>query len=147
MVALDGEPDHEQSLAFAGNLAKDLDSKINLIRVVPTYSTLRGKDAAVSTMLPSTTTAYLEISEDDASDYLQGKMENWRAKGLNCEAEIHRGDVAQEVVIGCARFKSDMIVMGTHGKSGLGAFWAGSVAPKIVNKTQIPILLVPVRRE
>jgi nucleotide-binding universal stress UspA family protein len=37
----------------------------------------------------------------------------------------------------------DLIVLGTHGKAGINAFWAGSVAPKIVSQTRLPVLLVP----
>jgi len=147
LIPLDGEPAHEQSLKVAGDLAAKLTSRITLVRVVPTITTLSGEQAAVGTLLPGTTTAYLEIAEEDASEYLQGKIDNLRAKGLDCGAEILRGDVAQEIVTAAQRLKSDMIIMGTHGKAGLSAFWAGSVAPKIVNKTRLPILLVPVRRE
>jgi nucleotide-binding universal stress UspA family protein len=36
-----------------------------------------------------------------------------------------------------------MIVLGTHGKTGMGAFWAGSVAPRVPGQTDLPLLLVP----
>jgi nucleotide-binding universal stress UspA family protein len=98
-------------------------------------------------LLPSTTSAYLDIAEEEASDYLQGKINSLKAKGLDCGAEILRGDIASEIVAAAQRLKSDMIILGTHGKAGLSAFWAGSVAPKIVSKTRLPILMVPVRRE
>jgi nucleotide-binding universal stress UspA family protein len=42
------------------------------------------------------------------------------------------------------RVRSDLIVLGTHGKTGTDAFWSGSIAPKISSKTSIPLLLVPV---
>jgi nucleotide-binding universal stress UspA family protein len=147
LVALDGEPDHDQSMEIAGQLAKQLDSKIRLIRVVPTYSTLSGEQAALGTMLPATTTVYLDLMEDEACEYLQKKLEFWRAKGLNCDAEVQRGDPAQEVVKSAINSNASVIVLGTHGKSGLDAFWSGSVAPKIVAKTLTPVLLYPVRRK
>jgi len=37
-----------------------------------------------------------------------------------------------------------MIVLGTHGKAGMDAFWAGSVGPKISGRSKLPLLLVPV---
>ncbi|HCS40223.1 MAG: hypothetical protein CVU45_03975 [Chloroflexi bacterium HGW-Chloroflexi-7] len=65
---------------------------------------------------------------------------------INPKAEVHRGDPAQEVVKSANRSNADMIILGTHGKSGLNAFWSGSVAPKILARTKIPVLLYPVRR-
>ncbi|NMC80239.1 MAG: universal stress protein [Chloroflexi bacterium] len=40
----------------------------------------------------------------------------------------------------------DLIVVGTHGKAGLDAFWAGCVGAKISPLTAIPLLLVPVEK-
>jgi nucleotide-binding universal stress UspA family protein len=43
------------------------------------------------------------------------------------------------------QIKAGMIVLGTHGKVGSDAFWAGSVAPKLPAQTKIPLLFVPVQ--
>ena len=147
LVPLDGEPDHEQSLEVAANLAKSLGSSLHLVRVVPTLSTLTGQHAAVGTLLPGTTNAYLDIAEEEACDYLQKKLDIWRKNGIESTAETERGEIAEEVINTAISSGSDLIVLGTHGKAGLSAFWAGSVAPKIVSKARLPILLIPVRRE
>ena len=147
LIPLDGDPDHEYSFDVAADLAKRLDSRLKMIRVIPTYSTLTGEYAAVGTLLPATTSVYLDIAEEEACEFLQEKLEMLREKGLHVEAETQRGDIPQEVVEAAERLNCDLIVLGTHGKAGLSAFWAGSVAPKIVAKTHLPILLVPVRRD
>jgi nucleotide-binding universal stress UspA family protein len=41
----------------------------------------------------------------------------------------------------------DVIVLGTHGKTGTDAFWSGSITPKIASRCSIPLLLVPVAAE
>jgi len=147
LVPLDGEPDHEHALDIAEDISSALGATIHLVRVVPTFSTLSGQHAAVGTLLPGTTEAILDIAEEEACEYLQEKIDHLRKKGIDCSAETRRGEVSDEVVDVADQSKSDCIVLGTHGKAGLGAFWAGSVAPKIVTKTRLPILLVPVRRE
>jgi len=43
------------------------------------------------------------------------------------------------------RLPAGLIVLGTHGKTGSDAFWSGSATPKIASRSQIPLLLVPVR--
>jgi nucleotide-binding universal stress UspA family protein len=40
-----------------------------------------------------------------------------------------------------------MIVMATHGKTGLSALWEGSVAPKVFGESRKPILLLPVVKQ
>ena len=147
LVPLDGDPHHDHALKVAGDLAKLFHAILHLIRVVPTFSTLSGEQAAVGTLLPATTNAYLEIAEEEASDYLQKKLESSHPLGVKGKAEVQRGEISREVVNAAEKAKVNLIVLGTHGKAGLSAFWAGSVAPKIVAKTNLPILLVPVRRE
>jgi nucleotide-binding universal stress UspA family protein len=146
MIALDGDPDHDQALDMAGELAEQFGSTLRLIRIVPTFATLEGEQAALGTMLPVTTSAYLDMMEEEAAEYLQRKLDAWCGKGINCEAEVQRGEPAQEVVKSAINSNANVIILGTHGKSGLNAFWSGSVAPKIVAKTKIPVLLYPVRR-
>ncbi len=59
-------------------------------------------------------------------------------------AEVARGYPAQTIARTATQVKADLIVLGTHGKAGIDAFWAGSVAPKVSARTDIPLLLVPV---
>ena len=146
LIALDGNPAHESGYEVAIELAEELHASVHLVQVVPTLSTLNAKHAATGTLLPATTTALLEIDEDTASDYLEEKMKALQDKKIEVSAEVERGDPARQVVQSADAYHTQLIVLGTHGKSGLNAFWTGSVAPKIVEQTQIPILLVPVRR-
>jgi nucleotide-binding universal stress UspA family protein len=147
LLPLDGEPEHDRVLEFAAGLARQLNSDLHLVRIVPTYSTLAGENAALGTMLPATTIAYLDVMEEEAADYLQQHLNSLCKQGIDTEAEVQRGDPAQEVVKSANRSNADMIILGTHGKSGLNAFWSGSVAPKILARTKLPVLLYPVRRK
>lgn len=145
--ALDGKPDHDMSLNVAASLAKAIGADLHLVRVVPTLSTLKAREAASGTLLPVTTNAILEIEEETAVEYMDEKLSELKSMGILASAEVERGDPAQEVVKSASSQKADMIVLGTHGKKGMDALWAGSVAPLIVNRTHLPILLVPVRRD
>jgi len=146
VVALDGDPEHDYSLVGASELALEIGAQIHLIRVVPTLGTLNAEHAATGTLLPVTTNAILELAEDEAVNYLDHQLELLKVKGVEASAEVERGDPAQEVVKSATNQAADMIVLGTHGKKGMDALWAGSVAPLIVARTHVPILLIPVRR-
>jgi len=146
LLALDGDPAHERGYAAAVDLAQTLQARLHLIQVVPTLGTLKAKHAATGTLLPATTKALLEIDEDAAAEYLEEKMNRLCRQNLDVTAEVERGDPARQVVQSADAQNAQLIVLGTHGKSGLNAFWSGSVAPRIVEQTRLPILLVPVRR-
>ncbi len=146
LLPLDGEEEHEMAFSAGVELASQIKVPIHLVRVIPTMSTLSGEQAVAGTFLPSTMNAYLEISEEEVIEYLKQKLAAARNENVSTTAELRRGDPAQEVVKSAEEFHTDLILLGTHGKSGMNAFWAGSTAPKIVSRTQIPILLFPVRR-
>ncbi|MGB9673457.1 MAG: universal stress protein [Anaerolineales bacterium] len=145
LVGLDNMPEHEASLQVAGELATAINAELRLVNVVQTVETLKGSTAAASKLLPTTAVAMLEMTVSAALDYLEGKAENWRQCGVAVSTSVRRGDIAHELVLEAQDSDCDLIVLGTHGKAGMGAFWSGSVAPKLVGKTNLPLLFVPVK--
>ncbi|MDR3576595.1 MAG: universal stress protein [Anaerolineaceae bacterium] len=145
MVPLDGDPEHEKALPLAKELAKSLKANLELVMVVYTLGTLPTERAVTSRLLPAATSMMLDMTEASAQDYLQEMAASFQSEGLNVTWEVRRGDPAANIIESAERSASDLIVLATHGKSGIGAFWAGSVAPRVVTQTRIPLLLVPVR--
>lgn len=144
-VPLDSESVHDESLHYALALAKAYEAEIYLLTVIPTFNTVSGKEAAISSMLPATLTAFLEIQEETAKEHLQTHLDEFLAAGYNVNAEIARGDPAEVIVSTALRVKADVILLSTHRKAGMNAFWAGSVAPNVARKTHLPLLLVPLK--
>lgn len=143
LVPLDTESRHDESLHYAKALAKAYGAELHLLTVIPTYSTLSGREAAVSNMLPATASVYLEIQEDTAREHLQDHLNDLLAAGFISSAEIGRGDPADVIVATAANIQADLILLGTHRKAGMDAFWARSVAPNVVKKAATPLLLIP----
>jgi nucleotide-binding universal stress UspA family protein len=141
LVALDGEQRHTGSLPVAAELAKKLGASLHLLTVVSTLSTLSGEKAASGWMLPGVTRAMLEIDEETARENLEKLALEWRKTGLTVTCEVRRGNIAQQILAAAAKY--DLIVLATHGKSGMGAFWASSVGPKVVSMAHMPLLLIP----
>jgi nucleotide-binding universal stress UspA family protein len=94
LVPLDSESVHDDSLPFAEKLTRAFDAELHLLTVIPTFGTLSGEQAAASSLLPATTTAYLEIKEEAAKEHLQSHLDELLDGGLNVTAEIARGDPA-----------------------------------------------------
>jgi nucleotide-binding universal stress UspA family protein len=57
---------------------------------------------------------------------------------------VQRGAPADVIVKTAARVQADLIVLSTHGRGQMEAFWSGSVTPKVASRTHLPLLLVPV---
>lgn len=142
LVPLDGNPDHEQGIGVAADLANKCNATVHFILIVPTLDTLRGERAATATLLPGTTSALLEETEAGATQYLAAQIERLRTQGIAATSDVRRGDPATCIAETAQRHESGIIIVSTHGKIGLDAFWAGSVAPEILRKTQIPTLLI-----
>ena len=143
LVPLDTGPTHDASLPVTQALARAYKSNIHLLTVVPTFGTVAGETAAASSLLPATTSALLEINVENAADDLQEHLDELKQADLRATAEVARGDPANEIVNVSEKLHVDLIVLTTHRKAGAAAFWARSVAPNVVRRSRVPILLIP----
>lgn len=145
LVPVDGNPDHEEGLKLAADLAKVCDAELCLIMAVRTLDTLSGEEAATAKMLPSATHALLDLEEQNARAYLHGHLSVLQAEGLRATADVRRGDPVTVIVKAAREREADVIVLATHGKTGMDAFWSGSATPSVASHSTVPLLLVPVR--
>jgi len=147
LVCLDGVEEHEVVLPAAIELGRGLAAGVTLLMVVHTTSSLLGSDNETSRLLPNTTRAVLDATEEFAYEYLGKKAMLIEEAGLKVLIQVRRGDPAQEILETSREDEFDLVVVGTHGKAGLGAFWAGSVGAKVINGSSIPLLMVPATKE
>jgi nucleotide-binding universal stress UspA family protein len=145
LVPLDGNPDHEQGLAVAADLAQAFGATLHLVRAVPTLSTLPGRDSTAARLLPGATSALLDLAQADAASRLGEQAAQVQARGLRVTAEVRRGDPGTTIVRAAKQTDAGLIVLGTHGRTGLEAFWSESIAPEVIGRSHVPLLLVPVR--
>lgn len=144
LVPLDGNPDHEAGLAIALELSQSCHARLHLVMVIHKLSTLPGEQAASAVLLPTAASALLEIDCQEGEMYLAGLMGKLLDKHIQVTGEVQRGDPARQIVRAAKEFHADMIVLGTHSKTAMDAFWSGSVTPKLATRTHLPLLLVPV---
>jgi nucleotide-binding universal stress UspA family protein len=150
LVPLDGTRAHEQALTVAGDLSAACQSEMHLVFVVPTRRSLPGSDAAVGLLLPHATRAVLEIARKEAQAYLSRHVQRQLARlgeeapGRSVTSEVCRGDPAKAISRAAQRARADLIVMATHRREAMDAFWSGSVAPRVASYAKRPLLLVPI---
>ena len=131
LVPLDGSALAESAIAKAIDVAKP-DSSLVLLRAAEAH-TLPGLDA---------TEAQVVIVRD-AEDYLKAVAARLKAQGVNrVETSVWYGPAASAIVEAARLKHADLIVMSTHGRSGLGRLILGSVAESVLRGTTTPILLL-----
>lgn len=143
LVPLDGQPEHEQALPVATDLSRRCGAELHVLAVVPTFDTLSGAQARSRQLLPGSTAAMLDFHEEDVTAYVRDVAARLHREGIDTAVDVTRGE-PRSVIVGVAeRTGADLIVMGTHGKVGLDAFWEGSVAPWVAGRADTALLLVP----
>jgi nucleotide-binding universal stress UspA family protein len=144
LVPLDGDTEHEQGLRAAIDLARLCQAALQLVYVIPTVDRLKGDDLATGRFMPHTMAAILDMQQEEAAEYLGCHIVDLRETGLAVSAEVARGDVVSTIVAAAKRQQADLIVLGTHAKSGMDAIWSGSLTPVISDRSPVPLLLVPI---
>jgi nucleotide-binding universal stress UspA family protein len=67
------------------------------------------------------------------------------AQGVLCDTHLMEGTPHVEIVNRAQAIGADLIVMGTHGHGGFAHAVLGSVAERVLHRSRIPVLVVPVR--
>ena len=75
-------------------------------------------------------------------DYLLKIAGRLEKKGLNPQINVLVGNVAEEIVHFAEEEKADLIIMASHGRSGISHWAIGSVAEKVFRASDVPILLI-----
>jgi nucleotide-binding universal stress UspA family protein len=131
LVPLDGSVLAELALKPAVELAREKDAKLVLLRAAEAHTTVADPTEAQVAVVR------------EAEDYLAGV----RARVLDdsvpaVETSVWYGPPA-EAIAEAARYRNaDLIVMSSHGRSGLGRLVLGSVAESVLRATPTPILLI-----
>lgn len=146
LVPLDGDTEHAQALIVMKEMARAFGATLHLVVVIPGFGTLSGQMNVTSRYLPGTISTILEMSVQNAEEYLKAQLEDLRSQGIAASAHVQRGDPANVIVSFARQLQVDLITLATHGKSGMEAFWAGSVTHKVCSQCRIPLLLIPIER-
>ena len=144
LVPLDGDAEHEHGLSVAAELAQACHASIHLVMVVATLGTISGKRSATARFLPGATSLMLDFTQEGGLEYLKNHETKLHVKGISASGDVQRGDPAKVIEQTAREVNADLIVLGTHGKTHMDAFWSGSVTPQVSRNTRLPLLLVPV---
>jgi nucleotide-binding universal stress UspA family protein len=143
LVPVDGSATSAKGLAQALRLARENRARLRLLHVVDAYSAISVPEIGAASVAPM-----LEAIRAAGGKTLARAARAAERAGLKAEralAEITGGRVADAVVGEAKRWRADLIVMGTHGRRGVGRLLLGSDAELVVRYSPVPVLLVPAR--
>ncbi len=138
ILPLDGSALAEGALPFAKSLAQTLSLEAALVRVVRMEH-----PASVYTEAGVKLPDFTEELERQAAAYLDRTAQRLRDDGLIVQTHVLRGAPAPVLVDFARKTPQSIIVMSSHGRSGLTRWLMGSVAEALVRASGDPVMIIP----
>ncbi len=127
----------DHAWAYVLTFAKEFAAEVHVLHVLPppprlteTYAVNFDPDAL------------LEAQRADATALLERQVQAAKEAGLTAQATIQVGVDHHEILEHARAHAVDLIVMGTHGRTGLAHVLLGSVAEKVVRRAPCPVLTI-----
>ena len=140
LVPLDGSELAEKALGHAEELAKTFDAEIILFEVSPLLP-IYGVPELVTPFVVD------DKQKEAAQRYLTNLIDELKKRGFKVTAKVKTGlQVAAEIIDFAKENGVDLIIMCTHGRSGITRWVLGSVAHKVLTQAETPVLLVHLKR-
>ena len=138
LVPLDGSARAEHAIPVAARLVRASGGVVVLLRVAGLPSAFAPYPAGD----PWTVQKIIDADVAEAQDYVESVANLYRLKSVRVETEVIVGAAATTIlsVAGAGRF--DLIVLCSHGRSGMRRWMLGSVAEKVARYAPVPVLLL-----
>jgi nucleotide-binding universal stress UspA family protein len=143
LVPLDGSELAERALPIAAHLARATGSALVLVQVLPLTTwafAVPGSQATYDQTVP-----YYEIIDDEdraTRSYLSQVADKVRGSDLVVQTLAVRGDPAGTLIDLEPQVQAGLVVMASHGRTGLSRFALGSVADRVARHGYAPVLVV-----
>lgn len=138
LVPIDGSKTAYSAVDKAVEFAKAFGSKITVVQVL--------------TLDPYIAAEYITASQTNelierAKGFILASLDEAKAKfaesGVNVETQLLEGQVIhREIAKAAELIKADLIIIGSHGRTGLKKFFLGSVAQSVLTEGTTPVLII-----
>ena len=143
LVPLDGSKLAECALPYAEALAKGCDTeKLILVSVTERVQGYRAFEEPSQPLGQQLVPEAFGKLEEQAQKYLGRIAKAMEAKGIKVSTEVLLGDPAEEIIIYAKHPGCDVIVISSHGRSGISRWTHGSVADRVFRGSPVPVLMV-----
>ncbi len=133
LLATDGSESVEAAIQEAINIARVCSSRLYVLSVVevnPEYEALAPN--------------VVEKAETETKEHVDSVKKRAEKEGISCETIVHQGEEPYRFIVDEAKkTKVEMIVMGSHGRTGLKRLMMGSVTSRVIGHAPCKVLVVP----
>jgi nucleotide-binding universal stress UspA family protein len=141
LIPTDGSELSRRAVQHGLSLAKAVGSKVTALTVEGSFNVYDVPASKVHEMSGSFAD-HVQRTKAHAEKILNGVAEAARTAGVACEIVQVEQDHPYEAIIDTAQQRGcDLIVMASHGRSGIAAIVLGSVTTKVLTHTKIPVLV------
>ncbi len=141
LVPTDGSKLSDKAVTHAVALAQALHAKVTFFYAAPDYPLPAYADGVVYESVSKK--EYTLLARKEADRLLDRAMTKAAAAGVECARTHTIADSPWEAILAAAKkAKCDVIVMASHGRSGLSAMLLGSETQKVLTHSKLPVLVV-----
>ncbi|WP_180112158.1 universal stress protein [Acinetobacter sp. YH12131] len=138
LVPVDGSETSFAAVAKAAELAKAFGSKITVVQVLTLDPYI-----AAEYITANQTNDLIERARASIVKTLEETKQKFTEQGVEAETKLLEGQViAREISNAAKELNADLIVIGSHGRTGLKKLFLGSVAQSILSEGTTPVLVV-----
>lgn len=136
LVPVDGSDTSTKALVAALQLARDAGGRVRLVHALDELSYVSGYDYGADIMA---------LAREQANRVLSDALEVAKASGVPADVKLleapgqRLGDVVADAALA---WEADLVVVGTHGRRGLGRVLLGSGAEQVIRSAPVPVLSV-----
>jgi len=136
LIVVDDSLPSIKAVQFGYGFAKKFEAKVMLLSVIEPDLTLGNPDAGI---FPDDA---LIAARAKTADFLQ-RMKDDYAQSVETELAAPEGDIGPNVLTMITDWHADLVVTGTHGRTGISKLLIGSVAESFITLSPVPVCVVP----
>jgi nucleotide-binding universal stress UspA family protein len=139
VVPVDGSETAQKALVTALQMAREANGCVHLIHVV------EGLTSMAADPYGAYSGNVVEVMRQSGRKILEDALELARAAGVQADTQLFDSfseRLAEVVADSATRFNADLMVVGTHGRRGLGRVLMGSGAEQIIRLSPVPVLVL-----
>ena len=141
LIPTDGSELAEHAVTNGLSLARSVSAKVSIIVVETPFDVFSVPESKVQQM-PEAFAKHAEQIKRHATSVLNRAAEAAKRSGVSCDTIQVEHEQPYQAIITAAKDKGcDLIVMASHGRSGLSAVLLGSVTNKVLTHTKTPVLV------
>jgi nucleotide-binding universal stress UspA family protein len=141
LIATDGSVLAEKGVSHGLSLAKSVGAKVTALIVEAPFNVFDVRESRVRQMSEAFA-QHAELTKQHAAKVLNHVADSAKAAGVPCQTVQVEHDHPYQAIVTTAKDKGcDLIVMASHGRSGISAVLLGSVTNKVLTHTNIPVLV------